>query len=83
MQDNQIGQGAESLIPLVFMGGMLLIGIASLVFWLWMLIDCIKNESDQGNTKVIWVIVIVLLGILGALVYVVARRPQRIRELGR
>lgn len=70
-------------MPFLFMGGVLLLGLASVAFWLWMLVDCIKNESDQGNTKIIWVLVIVLLGILGAFLYLVARRPQRIRELGR
>ena len=30
------------------------------VFPLWMLIDCIKHETSEGNTKLIWVLVIIL-----------------------
>jgi cytochrome bd-type quinol oxidase subunit 2 len=41
--------------------------------WLWMLIDCIRHEPD----KAVWLVVIILLGILGALVYLFARRMRR------
>jgi len=60
----------------------LVIGLFSLlltIFWIWMLIDCITEESDQGNDKVTWVIVIALLGWIGALIYLLARRPTRVR----
>lgn len=52
------------------------------VFWVWALIDCIRREPDTGNDRIIWVLVILLLHFLGALVYVLARRPQRIRQFG-
>ncbi len=52
-------------------------------FWIWMLVDCIQHEPAQGNEKLIWVLVIVLLHWLGALVYYLVRRPQRIREVGK
>lgn len=64
----------------------LVIGLFSLLmigFWIWMLIDCITKESDQGNDKVVWVIVIALLGWIGALIYLLARRPTRVRQFGR
>ncbi len=64
----------------------LVIGLFSLlltIFWIWMLIDCITEESDQGNDKVTWVIVIALLGWIGALIYLLARRPTRVRQFGR
>ena len=60
-----------------------ILAIGLLVFWIWALVDCIKNEPSQGNDKIIWVLVILLLQWIGALVYVVVRRPQRIRELGK
>lgn len=64
----------------------LVIGLLSLLmigFWIWMLIDCITKESDQGNDKVVWVVVIALLGWIGALIYLLARRPTRVRQFGR
>lgn len=57
--------------------------ILATVFWIWVLVDCIKNEPDSGNNKVLWVVVIALAGWIGALVYLLARRPARLREVGR
>ena len=54
----------------------------SFILWIAALISCIKNESSTDNTKVVWVILIVALHCLGALLYFLVRRPQRIRELG-
>jgi len=61
----------------------LLIGVASTAFWIWMLVDCLTNESSHGNDKIIWAIVIALTHVVGAALYFFFRRPQRIRELGR
>ncbi|MGJ8678352.1 MAG: PLD nuclease N-terminal domain-containing protein [Akkermansiaceae bacterium] len=45
-----------------------------------MLIDCLKNESSEGNDKVVWLLVIVFFNWLGALIYFFVRRPERIRS---
>jgi hypothetical protein len=52
------------------------------VLWIGALISCMKNEAPVGNTKVVWVVLIVVLQGFGALAYFLIRRPQRIRELG-
>jgi hypothetical protein len=65
-------------IILFFMG----IGIGGLVLWIWTLIDCINNETDEGNERVIWVVVIAAAQLIGALIYLIARRPKRIATLG-
>lgn len=51
-------------------------------FWLWMLIDCAIQEAPEGNTKIVWIIIILLINFVGALIYFWVRRPQRLRELG-
>ncbi len=56
--------------------------IACFVFWIWMLIDCLKYEPSSGNEKIIWILVIVLLSALGALLYYFVRRPERIKQTG-
>ena len=61
----------------------LLLGVLGTVFWIWMLVDCLTKESSEGNDKIIWALVILLTHFLGALIYYIARRPTRIRELGR
>ena len=59
-----------------------LVALLGFLFWIWMLVDCATNESNEGNDKVVWILIIVFLHLLGALVYCIFRRPQRIRELG-
>ncbi len=70
------------LLPLLFIGAAFVIAILAFVFWIWMLVDCVTKEPSQGNDKVVWILVIVLLHGLGALIYFFARRPQRIRQFG-
>jgi hypothetical protein len=47
--------------------------------WIWMLVDCIRFEDERA--KVVWILVIVLAGIVGALIYLFARRIPRRRRL--
>lgn len=49
-------------------------------FMVWMLIDCVVKEKSEGNDKIIWVTIILLLQpMIGALIYLFIRRPQRRR----
>ena len=59
------------------------LSIPLLLLWVWMIVDCAKNEKNEGNEKIVWILVIVLAGWIGALIYLFARRPTRKRELGR
>jgi sterol desaturase/sphingolipid hydroxylase (fatty acid hydroxylase superfamily) len=60
----------------------LLVGIGGTIFWIWMLIDCVTKEPSTGNDKIIWVLVIVLTHLIGALIYYFVRRPRRIQLHG-
>ncbi len=60
----------------------LVVGIGGTIFWIWMLIDCATKESPTGNDKIIWVLVIVLTHLIGALIYYFVRRPQRMQLYG-
>lgn len=66
------------LIPFLF-----LIAIGLFVLWIWTLIDCIKNEPAEGNERIVWVVVIAVTHWIGALIYLIVRRPQRKALLGR
>lgn len=46
------------------------------VFWLWMLVDCIRREKDP-TTRVLWALVIVFLPCIGSLVYALVRKLPR------
>ncbi|MFK7788742.1 MAG: PLDc N-terminal domain-containing protein [Phycisphaeraceae bacterium] len=54
-------------------------GLVFFVFWLWMLIDCCTKKFPQENDKIIWVLVIALVGPLGALVYFFVGRPKGVK----
>ena len=41
------------------------------------------REPSEGNDKLVWILLIVLLGFLGALLYFFIRRPQRISQHGK
>ena len=79
MDSSGAAAGIFSILLLLVVGVVALVGLA---FWIWMLVDCATKESGQGNDKIIWILVIVLTGWLGALIYFFVRRPQRRRELG-
>ena len=64
------------LVLIVIPLGMLLL----MPFWIWMLIEVLTKEPEDGDTKLIWVLVILLAGPLGAVIYFFARRPTRIAE---
>jgi hypothetical protein len=51
--------------------------------WLWALFDCLKNETDVGLKRVIWLAVIVCTCHIGGIIYLAVRRPRRRRALGR
>ena len=55
------------IILLVFFGAI----IAGLIFifWIWMIIDCLKRDFKKDYEKVVWIIVIIFLHILGASIY--------------
>jgi len=60
----------------------LVFAIGGTIFWVLMIIECATKESSQGNNKLIWILIIIFTHWIGALVYYVVRRPQRIAELG-
>lgn len=65
-------------IPLIF-----LFIVAGFVFWIWMIVDCATKEPSEGNDKIIWILVVIFLGWIGALIYFLARRPTRMQQYGR
>ena len=61
-------------------GVMILFGIIIFLIWIWSLIHCIKNPYLSDNNRIIGVVLIVILGIIGSLVYLFLPRessPQR------
>jgi predicted PurR-regulated permease PerM len=59
--------------------GMMLVGAAGLVFWIWTIIDCLTNKRLSDTQKVIWALVIFFLGFIGSLIYFFAGRSPASR----
>jgi len=50
--------------------------LLAFVFWIVMLIDCIRSRNISSNEKIAWVVVIALTHFLGALIYFFAGRNR-------
>ncbi len=56
-----------------------LIGVILFAVWLWALVDAISvpdNSMYRAGDKLIWVLVILLAPLVGAIVYVLIGRPS-------
>ena len=61
-------------------GGFGLLWIGGIALWIFALVDCIRVEDDamyRSGTKLIWVLVIVLTQVIGAIIYLVIGRPEQ------
>lgn len=62
----------ESLFLLgftIFIPLMLLLLIGGFVLWIFMLIDCAQRKFKKENDKVVWILVLALAGVIGAIIY--------------
>lgn len=52
------------------------------VLWALVLADAAINEVKWGNERVTWVLIILFTNLVGAILYLALRKPQRQLELG-
>lgn len=45
------------------------VGILGTIFWIFMIIDVAKRKFKKDNDRVMWILIVVLTGIIGALIY--------------
>ena len=57
--------------------GILLVAVAS-IFWIFALIDCLQNPRLQGVEKLVWVLVILVSHVLGAIIYFAVGRERAV-----
>ncbi len=75
--------GGPDLLPCIcfpVFGG---IALLLTVFWIWTIIDVVTNEPSEGNDKVVWLLVVILVHWIGSAIYYFVRRPERIRKYGK
>lgn len=61
--------GGMVLLGMVFAIIIFVLAILVFVFWLSMLIDCMKRKFKESSDKIAWILVIIFTGIIGALIY--------------
>jgi hypothetical protein len=66
--------GGLSLILGLFF---LLLGLASFVVWIWMLIHAVTNHGLSDGEKILWVLLIIFLPLIGVLLYFFLGRPKK------
>ena len=79
MTNSYVAVGASNfLFPTGSFIVLLLLGLGA-ALWLWSLIDALRTHDQTwkaaGQNKLVWIVVIILLGFLGAILYVVISRP--------
>lgn len=57
--------------------GGLVLALSILAFWIWMLVDCVRNEPRDGNDRLVWILVIVFVKVVGAVIYYFMRYRHR------
>jgi len=65
--------GVGWLVTLFFLP----LGLLTLAFWICMLVDAAKNRGLDQDERVVWIIVVALLHLLGAVIYFFFGRPKR------
>ena len=68
--------GGMGVLGCVIFAVFAVLALAAFAFWLWMLIDAIKRIPSGGNTKLIWILVIIFTGAIGAAIYFFVQRPK-------
>ncbi len=47
----------------------MLVAFGGTVFWIWALIDVAKREFKNKDDKTLWILIVVLTGIIGSIIY--------------
>lgn len=52
---------------------------AIFAFWLWALVDILKNEFT-GSNKIIWLLLVIAVPLIGVILYYLIGREQKILD---
>lgn len=68
------------MLTLITSGTSVIGFLATIIFSLWALVDCIKSDEHEVRNlpKVSWAIIIIFTWLLGAILWVTLGRPRKI-----
>ncbi|MBI4657159.1 MAG: PLDc N-terminal domain-containing protein [Elusimicrobia bacterium] len=64
----------------ILVGLFVLFTVLTQIFWLWMVADCFKNESDEYSQRGLWLAVLTIGNFLTALIYYYLRYKKRMAK---
>ena len=71
----------EIILNFLNVGGLeILILLIPAVIWLWAIIDLLRSDFTNGINKIVWAIVIIFIPFLGAILYLILGRSQKIKS---
>lgn len=53
----------------IFYCGIMILSLASIVLWIWMLVDVAQRKFENENDRLLWLLIVILGGGIGALIY--------------
>jgi len=62
---------------LIILAVVIPVAIASVIFWIWMLISAVQNKGLSEGEKIAWVLILVFVHLLGAILYFFIGHPKR------
>ncbi len=66
--------GAEWILILIA----LVVVLTSVGFWVYTIVDVAKSKFNDDITKIVWLLVVILLGFLGSIIYWIVGRSSKV-----
>ena len=66
--------GAEWILIIVALAFVL----ALIGFWIYTIVEISKSKFNDDSAKIVWLLVVILIGILGSLIYWIFGRANRV-----
>lgn len=70
------GENIGTAFGLLFFSGFFIIWaffmvvfLLGFIFWIWMLVDCVKRDFKNENEKLLWILILIFAHWIGALIY--------------
>lgn len=60
---------------------MFLIGFGSLALTIWAVVDIVRKPFRRENDKVLWLILVLMVGVIGPIIYLVKRKELYAEQL--
>lgn len=64
------------LFIFILWAGMIIFAIGGSILWIFMLVDLAKREFKGKDEKIVWILILVLTGVIGAFIYYFYGRKQ-------